>query len=251
MVGQTEEPLAVTDPERMALLDEAIEASGGVEHWNSLKQFTLQLSIDGALFSRFDQAGQFKNMVAEGSTRSQSVRFAGFADSGKCGLYQPDCVSIETPEGAVLRSWRSPRLALPDRADQTPSADLYLIFVCGVSIWNYLTTPFLLARPDVRIEELPPRHEQGQTWRRLHAVFPQDLVTHSPEQTFYFDYEGLQRRTDYDLLGAKVAEYSWAYQAFDGIVVPTLRRSLLVDADRTASTRPSLIDVEIFDAAFK
>jgi hypothetical protein len=37
----------------------------------------------------------------------------------------------------------------------------------------------------------------------------------------------LQRRTDHDLLGRKVAHYSWAHQPFDGI--PTLRRSLALE----------------------
>jgi hypothetical protein len=83
----------------MALLDDAIEASGGMARWNKLERFTLHLSIDGALLSRVGQASRFKEMVAEGSTRNQSVRFTGFADPGKCGLYQPNYVTIESPQG--------------------------------------------------------------------------------------------------------------------------------------------------------
>jgi hypothetical protein len=235
----------------MALLDDAIEASGGMARWNGLKRFTLQLSIDGALFSRVGQAGRFKGMVAEGSTRNQSVRFTGFADPGKCGLYQPDYVTIESPEGNVLRTWRNPYQAIRDRAKETLWDELYLVFFCGFSVWNYLTTPFLLAHPDVEVEELPPWREHDQMWRRLQAIFPPGFVTHSPEQTFYFDAAGLQRRTDHDLLGIKVAHYSWAHQAFCGILVPTLRRSLTLKPDGTVIAKPSLIDVEIFDAAFE
>jgi len=235
----------------MALLDEAIEACGGMARWSGLKQFTLQLSIDGALFSRVGQGGGLKDMVAEGSTRNQSVRFTGFADPGKCGLYQPGCVSIESPEGNVLRSWRNPRQAFLDHARDTSWDELHLVFFCGLSIWNYLNTPFLLAHPDIQIDELPPWHEHGQLWRRLRAVFPSNLVTHCAEQTFYFDAAGLQRRTDHDLLDTRVAQYSWAHQEFGGIVVPTLRRSLIRQSDGTVIAKPALLDVEIFDAAFE
>jgi hypothetical protein len=235
----------------MALLDDAIEASGGMARWSGLKRFTLQLSIDGALFSRVGQAGRFKDMVAEGSTRNPSVRFTGFADPGKCGLYQPDRVTIESPEGNVLRTWRDPCQAIRDPAKETLWDELYLVFFCGFSVWNYLTTPFLLAHPDVKVEELPPWHEHDQLWRRLRAQFPPGFVTHCPEQTFYFDAAGLQRRTDHDLLGIEVAHYSWAHQAFCGIVVPTLRRSLTLTPDGTVVAKPSLIDMEIFDAAFE
>lgn len=235
----------------MALLDEAIEACGGMARWNGLERFTLQLSIDGALLSRVGQAGRFKEMVAEGSTRNQSVRFTGFNNSGKRGMYQPDCVTIESPEGIVLRSWRNPHQAFQNQVTNTPRDELYLIFFCGFSVWNYLTTPFLLARPDVEVEELAPCHEHGQLWRRLRAVFPSVLVTHSAEQIFYFNDEGLQRRTDHDLLGSKVAHYSWAHQSFGGIVVPTLRRSLALEPNGTVITKPALLDVEIFDASFE
>jgi hypothetical protein len=56
---------------------------------------------------------------------------------------------------------------------------------------------------------------------------------------------------DHYLFGIKVADYSWAHQEFGGIVVPTLRRSLPLEADGTVIAKPSLIDVEIFDAAFE
>ena len=235
----------------MALLDDAIEASGGIARWNELERFTLQLSIEGALLSRMGQAGRFKEMVAEGSTRTQSVRFTGFADPGKCGLYQPQCVTIESPEGNVLRTWDNPDQAFRAHSSHAPWDELYLVFFCGFSVWNYLTTPFLLAHPEVQVEELVPWREHDQVWRRLRATFPPALFTHSRKQIFYFNDEGLQRRTDHDLLDGKVAQYSWAHQRFSGIVVPTLRRSLALEPDGTVITERPLLDVEIFDASFE
>src|SRR6267143_272974 len=61
----------MTDLASMALLDDAIEASGGLARWDRLKRFTLHLSIEGMLFSRIGRAGQFKDLTAEGSTHGR------------------------------------------------------------------------------------------------------------------------------------------------------------------------------------
>jgi hypothetical protein len=235
----------------MALLDDVIEANGGMERWNRLQRFTLQLSIDGVLFSKVGQTGRFKDIAAEGSTRTQLVRFAGFSSPDQSGVYRPECVTIEGPEGRTLRTWSDPQQSLFDDTKPAVWDELHMVFFCGFSVWNYLTTPFLLARPEIRVEELPPWREHDQLWRRLRAVFPPTHVTHSSEQVFYFDNEGLQRRTDHDLLGTRVAHYSWAHQTFCGILIPTLRRSVALKSDGTAIAKPSLLDVEIFDAAFE
>ena len=86
--------------------------------------------------------------------------------------------------------------------------------------------------------------------RKVRARFPPNIVTHASEQVFYFDERALQRRVDHDLLGTRVADYSWAHQTFCDIVVPTLRRSQMLQPDGTVMAKPALIDVEIFDAAF-
>jgi hypothetical protein len=235
----------------MTLLSDAIEASGGVTRWDRFKRFTLQLSIDGALLSDAGHGGRFKNVVAEGSTQRQFVRFTGFADPGKSCSYEPERVTIEDAEGRILETRRDPRVAFQDKTMGAQWDELTEVYFCGLSIWNCLATPFLLAQPDVKVEELRPWRERDQEWRRLHAAFPPRLVTPSPEQTFYFDSTGLQRRTDHQLLGAMVAQYSWAHQAFGDLVIPTLRRSLTLNGDGTVLMKPALLDVEIFDATFE
>jgi hypothetical protein len=235
----------------MALLDDVLEANGGVARWNNLKQFTLHLSVGGRLFSPLGSVSDFKDLTTIGSTRTQSIRFTGLMAGERCGSFQPDSVTIERLDGHVLRTWNNPSLLRPDHAKSPLTDELHLVFLCGFSIWNYLTTPFLLSRPGVRVEELPPWRENDQSWRRLGATFPPDIVSHSTEQIFYFDARGLQRRTDHDLLGTPVAHYSWAHQAFCGIMVPTLRRSSILRPDGTVISRPALVEVEIFDAAFE
>src|SRR5262245_6678719 len=96
MVGQDRTAGRLRNWHSMALLDEVIKASGGLGRWNELRRFTLHLSIEGTLFSRFGQAGRFKDLVAEGSIYTQSVRFTGFTGPEHSALYEPDCVTIES-----------------------------------------------------------------------------------------------------------------------------------------------------------
>jgi hypothetical protein len=235
----------------MALLDDAIDASGGMARWNGLSRFTLHLSVAGTLFSSTGHASEFKDVTAEGSTRTQSVRFTGINGGEHSGSFQPDAITIESLEGEILRTWRNPSLAFTETGSPTLADELHLVFFCGVAIWNYLTNPFLLAHPDVVVEELPPWQENNESWRRLRAQFPPSLITLAPEQIFYFDENALQRRTDHDLFGMKVAHYSWAHDSFGGIVVPTLRRAQTLRPDGTVVAKPVLMDVEIFDAVFE
>ncbi|MET4604470.1 hypothetical protein ABIB90_003962 [Bradyrhizobium sp. JR4.1] len=235
----------------MALLDDVIDASGGMARWNSLSRFTLHLSVAGTLFSSTGHASEFKDVTAEGSTRTQSVRFTGITGGEHSGSFQPDAITIESLEGEVLRTWRNPSVAFTEAGSPTLADELHLVFFCGVAIWNYLTNPFLLAHPDVVVEELPPCQENNESWRRLRAQFPPGLITLAPEQIFYFDDNALQRRADHDLFGMKVAHYSWAHDSFGGIVVPTLRRAQTLRPDGTVVAKPVLMDVEIFDAVFE
>jgi hypothetical protein len=235
----------------MGLLDDALEACGGLERWRRLKRFTVHVSIDGALFSRIGNAGRLKEMVVEGATEVQTLQVTGFTAPDRCSLYQPDWVAIQSLQGEILRSCRDPQAEFSDQDDNTPWDDLRLAYFCGLSLWNCLTTPFLLAQPEIETEELPPWNSGNQIWRRLRALFPPTIVTHSREQIFYFDSDGLQRRLDYDAVGTPVAHLTWAHQKFDDIVIPTLRRSLSRQPDGTLITKPALIDIEIFDAAFE
>ena len=171
----------------MALLDDAIDASGSLARWNSLSRFTLHLSVGGALFGDAGHAREFKDVTAEGSTRTQSVRFTGITGGEQSGAFAPDAITIENLDGQVLRTWRNPSLAFPSNGAHALADELHLVFFCGVQIWNYLTTPFLLARPDVVVEELPPWQENNETWRRLRAQLPASLINLGSEQVFYFD----------------------------------------------------------------
>lgn len=233
----------------MTLLDDALAASGGVDRWQELTRFTAHISIDGSLIAG---GGDLRDMVAEGSVRTQFVRFSGFIASDQCAAYSPDCVTIERLDGSVLACRRRAGERFPGEGNHQAWDDLDLAYFCGLSLWSCMTMPFVLLHPGVEADELPVWLERGQVWRRLRAVFPPEVVTCAHEQILCFDNVGLLRRVEYRVAaGTSVVQHAWAHQSFSGITVPTIRRSLACQADGTVIARPALVDVEIFDARFE
>ncbi len=79
-------------------------------------------------------------------------------------------------------------------------------------------------------------------WRRLRAVFPARIASHSSDQLFYFGPDGLLRRHDYhmEIVGnTATADYTDDHQVFDGISFPTLRRAVRRAADATSLPEPA------------
>ncbi|MEU8712511.1 hypothetical protein [Streptomyces sp. NPDC048663] len=111
-----------------------------------------------------------------------------------------------------------------------------------------MTTPLLLTRPDVLVREIEPWREAGQTWRRLRVTYPGTIATHSLDQTFYYDADGLQRRMDYvnEVMGsALVAHHTGHHRSFDGVVVPTRRRTFRRNPDGTANLNLPSITIDV------
>ena len=98
-----------------------------------------------------------------------------------------------------------------------------------------------------------PWHEDGRVWRALLVTYPDTIVAHHCQRTYYLDGAGLPRRLDYsvDILGVGPAvHYSSAYREFDGIMVPT-RRRIYVRSPEGSSVRDSVsIAVEVTDVTF-
>jgi hypothetical protein len=122
-------------------------------------------------------------------------------------------------------------------------------YFLSYGMWNYLTTPFLLAYPGVHSGEGSPWQEDGETWRRLNVTFPTSITTHSAEQVFYFGDDGLLRRLDYTVEadGRRAAHYTEGYKAFDGLAFPTRRRVYRRNGDGTPDRAVAAITVDIHD----
>ena len=237
----------------MTLLEDALRASGGLDLRRQMSRYTAHMSVKGVLCSRKYASAQLKDLVAEGSTDQQSLEINGFCGVDRRAAYRPDWVALEGQDGQLLKERTGSPQELRESLKSSTWDELQLAYYLGYSIWNYIGLPFVLAEPDVMTEELEPGSMLFDSWRRLKVRFPPRVVTHSTEQTFYFDRDGLLRRIDYasELEDARIAQVFSGHQRFSGFLIPTLGGSLRLAPDGVSPAKPSLVEVEIFDVVFE
>ena len=210
-----------------SLLDDTIEAHGGLARWSEIKEIRVDLLVSGALFDRkgFPPTGKLTNVCAQ--AHAPYVERRPFPKPDQYSVFEPDRVAIMTNDGTLVGERSRPRESFAGHTLTTPWDIFHLIYFGGYANWEYLTTPFSLKMPGFQTQELATWDEDGETWRRLKVLFPQEVPTHSTKQIFYFDDDLLLRRQDYntqDIGGGEAANYAFDYETFDGIRLPMKRR---------------------------
>jgi hypothetical protein len=238
----------------VGVLENALRVSGGLDLWRLTRRFTLHVSISGALTTARCSTAQLKELVVEGSAQTQDLAITGFTDADLRMLYRPDWVALEWQSARRLMERQGSPEEFRSGLQSTTWDKLQLAHYCGYLIWNYIATPFILADPDFETKELRRYVARGESLRRLRVVFPARIVTHATSQIFYFDGEGLLRRLDYAAAHddqTQIAQVFSGHQRFSGFLVPTLCRLLSIGAEGVPVAKPSLLDLEIFDARFE
>jgi len=180
------------------LLEQVIDSHGGMDRWRSFDTLHADLTFGGLAFTaRFNWAGLRPRRVHISTHRPMAV-FEDYPGPDRRGLFTPDHVWIETSDGELLVERTAPRSAFRSWRRSIWWDDLDLLYFAGYAVWNYLTTPFLLAFDGVATTEIAPWQENGEVWRRLIVHFPDTIPTHSSDQVFYFDDHFRLRRFDYN-----------------------------------------------------
>lgn len=230
------------------LLDLVLDAHGGLPQWRKAQTIRVKGSVGGQLWSWRGQEEIFAKADFTLDVQEPHLVYNDFTGPGLRGVFTPDRVAIEAPDGEVLAERAAPREAFAGHGPETSWDQLHALYFGGYAMWNYFTAPYLLTRSGVQVEELEPWDEAGEQWRRLRAVFPEGLVTHSREQVFYYNTSGLLRRHDYaaEVLGAPpAAHYSDAHTTVSGLVFPTRRYVVPVQEDGRSLPEPVLVAVEV------
>jgi hypothetical protein len=177
------------------LLDLAVAAHGGLDRWRSYSSVWLELSVSGALWDLKGQAGLFANATYEADIRRQRATLGRFRSPGRRIRFTPDQLLLESEESEVVAVRNNPRGAFAGHDNQTPWDQFHAAYFQGYALWTYLTQPFLYTYPGFVVEEIEPWEEDGEVWRRLKVLFPDDIASHSRMQVSYFGPDGLLRRT--------------------------------------------------------
>jgi hypothetical protein len=201
------------------LLDLALAAHGGCDHWQHLSKLTASASIGGGLWAVKGKDAILGKVVFEVDCHRQYVVFMPFKSPEWRGVYTPSRTAIETIDGKIVESRDNSGAVFEGHVVETQWDNLHLVYFSGYTMWTYLTSPFLLKLPNVQTEEIKPWDKHGYIWRRLKATFYPEIATHSKEQVFYFDKESLLRRQDYNvdvLGGAPSANHASEHKEFSG-----------------------------------
>jgi hypothetical protein len=235
------------------LLETAIAAAGGRERWATLHELRADVTIGGPIWTAkgWPEGAEFRQVLTLSTTR-QHITFTPFTRDDRRMVFDgaADTVTLKDLDGRIVETLPQARASFQDMLRNTAWDAAHLGYFLGYALWNYLTTPFLFTRPDIATHELEPWHEAGQTWRRLHVRFPDEIATHNPEQVFYFDHTGLQRRMDYitEVNGSTlVGHYSGRFRDFHGLTIPTRRRVFRRNPDNTVNLNLPSITVDIHD----
>jgi len=140
----------------MQVVHEAIETHGGMDYWNSLRALDVELSVRGFLFTA-KRRPVLNHVRVRAFTKEPRFVFFDFPKTGQTAeLIGNNEVRILDKEGNIVARRVDPRAAFHEFRRQFIWDDLDFIYFGGYATWNYLTTPFMLARKGFQIEALKP-----------------------------------------------------------------------------------------------
>ncbi|WP_354677529.1 hypothetical protein [Cupriavidus plantarum] len=236
------------------LIDFALEAAGGLDRFRAFQRVSARLHHTGVLWQLKQRVGVLTDSRVTVDLHTQRVSHEPFAPTTDHSVFTPGRVEIVRQDGTLVESLDQPRASFKGFELETPWTKPQLAYFAGYTMWTYLTSPFVLRHPAVRATEIEPWTVDGLSWRRLRVTFPEAVATHSAEQTYYFDADGLLRRHDYevDIQGSNAAaRYLSDYVEVQGIRMPTRMRIYPRNAQNLALPEPLIVGVDLSDFHFE
>ena len=93
------------------LLDEAVQAHGGLERWRNIAERRVRASSGGFAFARKLQYGALENREVRVATRIQRTMLIPYPSLGRLGVFEAGTVRIESEDGEILQQRDDPRSA--------------------------------------------------------------------------------------------------------------------------------------------
>lgn len=235
------------------LIEQILEAHGGLARWKSHDRLSAHLSQGGILWPLKGHGGMLDEVDVEIDLKRQWTSHAPFGAPDRRTAVTPRRAAIETAEGIVLDALDDPRASFAGFGLETPWSELQLAYFVGYAMWNYLTLPFAFAEPGFGVEELPAWEENGEQWRRVQVTYPDTIATHSRVQTFYVGADFRLRRHDYDVDingGTPAVHYFSDYATVEGVNLPTRHLIYVRNPDGSHAAEPLVVSIVVSDVRF-
>jgi hypothetical protein len=236
-----------THQDGRALLDLAVEAHGGLARWNKVSAVTIEVSITGAIWHLKGQPDVLKDIVMVVDTQCERVT-TSFVEEDRTTIFEPERVVVQRADTTIVEASDDPEASFAGQTTDTPWNAIHVAYFSGEALWTYLNTPFLYTQERFAKEEIDSISVDGETWRRLKVVFPDEVKSHTREQIFCFGPDGLLRRHDYsvDILGGATGlNYATEYREVDGLMFATKRRVYAYEGDYQRVPEPLLVAVDL------
>lgn len=233
-----------------SLLAEVLDAHGGIDRWHQFSKVRSIVVSGGFLWGMKGIPLDDTPRAITSEFRRQWTRVEPFGHADWHMLYEPTRVVIETQAGEVVAQQDNPRETFAGHAWETPWTPLQLAYFNGYAMWTYYNLPFLLGEPGIEATEIPSIADGGSVLRGLRVRFPQEIHSHSSEQSLYFDDSGLLRRQDYqvDVAGrGRAAHLISDYVDVQGLLFPTRRRVFMRSADGTLQLDKMPVSIDLSD----
>jgi len=235
--------------EAKVLVQEIMEAHGGVALWNGLAVLEAEISAWGFLFTA-KRRPALKRVVVSARTREPRLAFRDFPGPGLTGeLIGDQEVRILGSNGKPTATRLSPRSTFGGLRRTISWDTLDFIYFAGYALWNYLVTPFLFLRDGFQFQVLEPWEGAQPPWLRLQVTFPSDMPAHCRKQVFYFDEARHLRRLDYtaEVVGrwARAAHVCENYRNFAGLKAPARRRVRPILFGNSPFPGPTSVAIEV------
>ena len=163
-----------------ALLDQVLEAHGGLQRWREARTVHARVRTGGLLIRTRVPGNRLADSHLTVHVQEPRTVLDPFPRDGQRGVFERGAARIESRDGAVLSSRPDARAAFFGRSGLRRNLRwdaLDSVYFAGYAMWNYLTAPYLLTREGVEVSEGGTWTEGAQTWRRLDASFPPDSLS--------------------------------------------------------------------------
>jgi hypothetical protein len=210
-----------------SLLDEVLEAHGGLERWRSYGGLSSTIVSGGMLWGLKGIDMPPIPRVATTEFRRQWMSVAPFGEPDWTMTWTPDRVMIESGTGDTIAERDNPRDGFSGHKYDTPWDPLHLAYFNGYAMWTYHALPFVISEPGYLVTEVAPIEQDGKLLRGLAVRFPKGTHTHTREQVLYFGKDGLLCRQDYEVdvwAGTAAGHLVSDYVTVEGLRLPTKRR---------------------------
>jgi hypothetical protein len=143
----------------MTLVDEALEAHGGAARWQAAKRVRAHARSGGFLLRTRVPGNRFADYRLTVDLDERRTVMDPFPEPEVRGVFERGEARLEREGGEVVASRRDPRKAFFGRAGLRRNFRwdaLDATYFAGYAMWNYLSFPLLLTRPDVEVREISP-----------------------------------------------------------------------------------------------